>query len=513
VVDNRLPAGQNTTSYAYDPNSNVTTVRYPNGLQSSFAYDNRNRVKALNSAPTGYSYQFGPTGNRVSMTEQSGRTLNWSYDGLYRLTNEGISNDPAGNNGTLAYGLDPVGNRLSLSSTLAGILSATETYNANDRLSTETYDNNGNVLTSGGKVFQYDFENRLKSMNGAVTLTYDGDGNRVAKSVGGVTTQYLVDDLNLTGLPQVVDEIVSGAVQRTYTYGLNRINESQVISGAWTPRFYEQDAQGNVRTLSDLTGTVTDTYEYDAFGNRVNATGSTPNNYLYRGEQFDPDLGLYYLRARYYNPVTGRFLTRDPESGSIDDPTTLSKYFYADADPVNKMDPTGRLYKGPQVGSASGEYATVLDIDLGLDSPGPGATIAAVAAISATVNCILERTGSTLALSHWAVSLPAGVEISKLSQTVCGVQGTATYLPHLPRRGTRDAPFNPEEEITNPDKGWRADPTGDFEGSCPAGSRRDHQKLHFDPGVSNGKGEHWDWTDCDGKTWYIWPDGSMSPAA
>jgi uncharacterized protein RhaS with RHS repeats len=50
---------------------------------------------------------------------------------------------------------------------------------------------------------------------------------------------------------------------------------------------------------------VTDTYDYDAFGNKINSTGATPNNYLYRGEQFDPDLGLYYLRARYYNPLTG----------------------------------------------------------------------------------------------------------------------------------------------------------------------------------------------------------------
>jgi RHS repeat-associated protein len=67
-----------------------------------------------------------------------------------------------------------------------------------------------------------------------------------------------------------------------------------------------------------------------------------PNNYMYRGEQYDADLGLYYLRARYYNSLTGRFLSRDPESGKPRDPKTLHKYLYAGGDPVNAVDPTGR---------------------------------------------------------------------------------------------------------------------------------------------------------------------------
>jgi RHS repeat-associated protein len=84
------------------------------------------------------------------------------------------------------------------------------------------------------------------------------------------------------------------------------------------------------------------TYDYDAWGNQVNTSGSTPNVYLYRGEQYDPDLGLYYLRARYFDPVTGRFLTRDPERGRIVTPEGLHKYLYAWADPVNRVDPLGR---------------------------------------------------------------------------------------------------------------------------------------------------------------------------
>jgi RHS repeat-associated protein len=342
VVDNRLPSGQNTTTYTYDVNENLATVTYPNGLQATLAYDGLSRITGFNSGKTSYSYQLGATGNRTSVQESTGRSLNWNYDGIFRLTNENISNDPTGNNGGVGYGLDPVGNRLALSSGLAKILSSTSSFDANDRLASETYDNNGNTLTSGGKVFKYDFANRLKSMNsGAVTLVYDGDGNRVAKTVAGATTQYLVDDLNPTGLPQVVDELVNGSVQRTYTYGSQRISQYQNISGPWTPSFYGYDGGFHVRLLTDITGAVTDTYDYDAFGSLVNSTGSTPNNYLYRGEQWDAHLGLYYLRARYYNPGTGRFLSRDQHQNTVKHPRTLHRYLYSSSDPVNRKDPKG----------------------------------------------------------------------------------------------------------------------------------------------------------------------------
>jgi RHS repeat-associated protein len=95
--------------------------------------------------------------------------------------------------------------------------------------------------------------------------------------------------------------------------------------------------------------TVTDTYDYDAFGNKINSTGTTPNNYLYRAEMYDSDLGLYYLRARYMNPLTGRFMSRDPNdpklrdsNGTPIDPKNLHKYLYAGGDPVNMIDPMGR---------------------------------------------------------------------------------------------------------------------------------------------------------------------------
>jgi RHS repeat-associated protein len=215
----------------------------------------------------------------------------------------------------VAYGLDPVGNRLSTNSTINGVSSGSFSFNGDDLMGGESYDANGNTTATGGKTFAYDSENRLKTMNsGAVTIVYDGDGNRVAKTVSGVTTRYLVDDLNPTGYAQVVEESVNGSVQRAYSYGLQRIDVIQPVNNTSTLSFYGYDGFGSVRQLTNAAGAVTDSYEYDAFGNELSHTGTTPNNYLYRGEQWDPDLSLYYLRARYYNPATGRFLSRDPNN-------------------------------------------------------------------------------------------------------------------------------------------------------------------------------------------------------
>jgi YD repeat-containing protein len=124
VVDNRLGSGANTTTYTYDPANNLATATLPNGLQSVFAYDQLNRLTALATPVSGYTYQLGPTGNRTSALELNGRTINWTYDGIYRLTNEAIVSAPSGKNGSVSYGLDPVGNRLSDNSTLSGVSSS-----------------------------------------------------------------------------------------------------------------------------------------------------------------------------------------------------------------------------------------------------------------------------------------------------------------------------------------------------------------------------------------------------
>lgn len=109
-----------------------------------------------------------------------------------------------------------------------------------------------------------------------------------------------MDTKNLTGHAQVLEELqsVSGGstnVARKYVYGHDLIAQITSVS----TNYYGYDGQGTVRFLTSAAGSLTDTYTYDAFGILIYSSGTTPNNYLYTGEQYDPNLGFYYLRARY----------------------------------------------------------------------------------------------------------------------------------------------------------------------------------------------------------------------
>jgi RHS repeat-associated protein len=287
-----------------------------------------------------YAYTLGPAGNRTSVAELSGRTVGYGYDDIYRLTSETISGATS-QTGNIGYTYDAVGNRTQLTSTVPIIPSSgLMNYNANDQLATDAYDANGNTIVNASTTNVYDFENHLVKHD-AVTIAYDGDGNRVSETTGAGTTQYLVDTLNPTGYAQVVEELQNNLVTRRYTWGLELISQSQISNQQTTTSFYGFDGHGSVRLLTNSAGTITDTYDYDAFGNLLASTGSTSNNYLFAAEQFDPALGIYYNRARYYDERNGRFWTMDIFEGVDDTPLSLHRYAYVASDPVNNTDPCG----------------------------------------------------------------------------------------------------------------------------------------------------------------------------
>jgi RHS repeat-associated protein len=125
-------------------------------------------------------------------------------------------------------------------------------------------------------------------------------------------------------------------------YGYQRISENQQISGTWTPSFYGYDGHGNVRFLANTAPSITDGYDFDAFGMPIRSSGTTPNQFLYSGERYDSSIGLYDLRARYLNQATGRFWTRDSVEGKKCCGLSWNPYIYVNQNAVNFVDPSGR---------------------------------------------------------------------------------------------------------------------------------------------------------------------------
>ena len=197
--------------------------------------------------------------------------------------------------------------------------------------------------------YGYDHKNRLIEVlieeNGQVTSTvtyaYDANNNRIQTNADGKITQYVVDNNN--SLSQVIAELnQNGQVNVAYLHGDDLISQYRGND----IRYYHYDGLGSTRTLTAPNATVTDSYYFSAFGQLQEQTGETKNNYLYTGEQIDPNTGNYYLRARHYNPAIGRFLSMDSFGGLSQNPTTLHKYLYANVDPVNMIDPTGHFSLG-----------------------------------------------------------------------------------------------------------------------------------------------------------------------
>jgi RHS repeat-associated protein len=154
----------------------------------------------------------------------------------------------------------------------------------------------------------------------------------VAKTVDGVTTAYVLDPA--AGLTKVLLELTGGE-STSYLYGHDLLAQSD--SGTWA--YHVDDGLGSVRGLADPAGQVVASYSFSPFGVPLGESGGEP--YGFTGEQWDASTGLVYLRARYYDPVTGRFLTKDPHPGSIYQPQTLNPYVYVLNNPVNDRDPSG----------------------------------------------------------------------------------------------------------------------------------------------------------------------------
>lgn len=386
-----VAAGSPDVAYTYDAVGKRESATYKNGVVVLYSHDRRNRLTDLHASKGGtllhhYHYTLDASGLRtkVEATDADGATtvVNYTYDFVKRLTNETQTR-----NGVLDfsghYEYDRAGNRVL--ATVNGI-TTTYVYDANDRLTSETtasgplaglttytHDLAGNVLTKSGPLglveYTYNDAGRLSEVRSGgdlVEYEYDADGLLVHKTwtpaVGDPTRWRYVWDTS-QAIPQTIEELSatgSGdySVAATYVFGDGLVSETR--NG--TTHYAIQDGSGDTRALADTGGAITDTFAYDAWGSVIRRTGSTPATHLYRGERLDPNLGFYYLRARWMDPTVGRFNQMDTYPGKDRLPASLHKYLYANADPVNLVDPTGHSAAGLGQQAAAIGIAAILAV-------------------------------------------------------------------------------------------------------------------------------------------------------
>ena len=351
-------------TYTYDTNGNRASLTLGNGVTTTYSYNLANWVTNLSNKNSSgatlssYAYTYYASGNQKSKTDNTGKVTSYVYDGLGRLTSESEIGGV-----TLSYTYDSAGNRTKLTATGTESYVIDYTYNNVNQLTSETktesgatettsytYDANGNMLSKtspeGTQANTYNNLNQLvSSITAGVTIsyTYNVDGIRTSKTVGTATTDYLLDGGN------VVAESQNGDVTATYLRGANLLSTDNGTSTS----YYLFNAHGDVTGLTNGAQTIVKSYDYDAFGNEKEPSATDDNPFRYCGEYFDKETGTYYLRARYYDPVVGRFTSQDSvryterslPTGNVIDPLSLNYYTYSANNPVMYCDPSGNVWE------------------------------------------------------------------------------------------------------------------------------------------------------------------------
>lgn len=344
----------NTVQYGYDLSSNITTITYPGNRTVYYTYDDDDRLRTVrdwNNHTTTYNYLAD--GSLSSIVYPNGVVCTYSYDSADRL----VGKTAAKSGGTVIAGysfvLDALGNHTQESVneplTIPAVASSNTiyTYDMANRIqsagsTTYTFDNAGNMTgrTAGGltTTYTYDTENRLTGINanGVQTLyVYDIFGNRRQASRAGVITRYVLD-INGPMSQVLMETDGSNNPRYYYIYGLGLI--SRISADGTTTRYYHSDFRGSTIAMTDPGQNITHQYVYDAFGSVLDKVEADYNPFRYVGTLgvMDEANGLLFMRARYYDPETGRFLSEDPV-------WDVNLYVYANSNPITNIDPAGKL--------------------------------------------------------------------------------------------------------------------------------------------------------------------------
>ena len=326
-------ATSRTVSYVVDKAGNQARITWPDGYYVSYAYDALNHVTTATESDTSAvlaTYAYDNLARRASVTYANGASvaLSWSpesdlltlghafpggtannvsytdlYSPAHQITNSTISNAAfqygAPANGTDAYGAVNVLNQYP------------NVMPSGQSLQSVTYDNNGNLATASGWTYAYDPENRLRTATGpsvAAAYAYDPLGHRSEKSGTGVATTFFLDDSNDN---EIGEYDGSGTLLNRYVPGPAVNDPIAMVTASGTHTYFHEDKVGSVVAMSDSSGNLVGSpNKYDAYGN-CRTTGGVCGGgepFLFTGQRFDPETGLYYYRARFYSASLGRFM-------------------------------------------------------------------------------------------------------------------------------------------------------------------------------------------------------------
>ncbi len=343
-LDRITDSGNNfIVDYDYDEAGLLERKTLGNGTYTTYTYDNTGRLLSLvnhapdNSVLSHFDYSYDASGRRTSMSTLEG-TYAYEYDAIGQLVNVTYPDAHV-----VEYVYDGVGNRIQVIDNGTPENYTTNTMNqyttAGD--ATYTYDDDGNMTarTEGGvtTTYMYNAENRLIEVTTPTDIwsyTYDALGNRISSTYNGVTTNYIIGPIGFGNVAAEYDD--SGNLIARYNHGFGLLSRADAMD---TSAYYNFDALGSTSELLDENGSILNRYVYTPFGISLNKSETVANPFQYVGEYgvMHEENGLEFMRARFYNPHTGRFIAEDPlgiNSG-------LNLYSYCLNDPIGFIDPDG----------------------------------------------------------------------------------------------------------------------------------------------------------------------------
>ncbi|MBE2207937.1 MAG: hypothetical protein IAE84_10155, partial [Saprospiraceae bacterium] len=336
-----------TVTYDYDNNSNISRITYPgNAYVINYVHDANNRltqVKVTNTILTKYFYRSD--GLLDSLWNNNGTNNKYLYDGAGRMMSMTTKRSDGQVICSYLFDMDNNGNHLVESKTeqlpAPSFISQSLTSDFNieneiDNLGNAnfTFNPNGAQTQKGTNTYTWNNVEQLTGMSSGKTFTYDAFGLLRTATRNGALTKYVWDIMGMGNLLMTTDG--NGNLQDYYIYGLGLIARRSA-GGVYS--FYHYDFRGSTVAITDASQNITHKYQYDAYGRVLQKVEANSNPFQFVGQHgvmYEGD-SLSYMRARWYDASTGRFLSEDPVWAT-------NLYAYAGGNPVMRVDPDGEQF-------------------------------------------------------------------------------------------------------------------------------------------------------------------------